>query len=313
MNEFDIIQRFFTHQPCLRKDVNLGIGDDAAIISPPVNHQIVITTDTLVYGVHFPIETSPYDIGFKSLAVNLSDLAAMGATPAWLTLALTLPTADETWLKEFSRGFFALASEYPLQLIGGDLTHGPLTVTVQAQGLIPTGQAIQRSHAKPGDLIYVTHTLGDAALALAVLQHKITIPDDDQKMISTKLNRPIPQLKIGEQLRGMATSAIDISDGLAADLGHILGKSAVGAEVNVDLIPLSNTLRYQITKEEALHFALSGGDDYELCFTIPADKKNLVPAHCTCIGKITDTNKLDLQFSDGKKYHLNKAGYQHFT
>src|SRR5579872_3431761 len=173
LNEFAIIQHFFTTQNISRNDVILGIGDDAAIITPPANQQIVITTDTLVNGVHFLQDTSPYDIGFKSLAVNLSDLAAMGATPAWVTLALTLPLVDETWLNDFSRGFFALASEYKTQLIGGDLTHGPLTITIQAHGLIPSGQAIQRATAKPGDLIYVTNTLGDAALGLAILQNKI--------------------------------------------------------------------------------------------------------------------------------------------
>lgn len=312
MNEFEVIQHFFNRQSILREDVNLTIGDDAAIITPPAGHQIAITTDTLVYGVHFPIDTSPYDIGFKSLAVNLSDLAAMGATPAWLTLALTLPSVDELWLKEFSDGFFSLASKYQAQLIGGDLTRGPLTITIAAHGLIPTGQALKRNTAKPGDLIYVTNTLGDAAAALAFLQNKTSIPDENKNSILTKLNRPIPQIKTGEQLRDIATSCIDISDGLVADLGHILEKSAVGAEVNVDCIPLSETLQKYVNKEEALHFALSGGDDYELCFTVPADKINFVPANCTCIGKIINSNKLNLQFSDGKKYDLTHAGYQHF-
>lgn len=313
MNEFAVIQHFFSTQTLSRKDVALGIGDDAAIITPPANQQIVITTDTLVSGVHFPTETLPYDIGFKSLAVNLSDLAAMGATPAWLTLALTLPTIDETWLKDFTRGFFTLATEHQAQLIGGDLTHGPLTITIQAHGLIPLNQAIQRNTAKPGDLIYVTNTLGDAAFALAILQNKINIPTEHQKNLFTKLNQPIPQIKIGERLRGIANSAIDISDGLAADLGHILEKSTVGAEINVDLIPLSNIMRESISKDNALHFALSGGDDYELCFTVPLDKQHLVPEHCTCIGKITNTTKLDLRFSNGIKYNLPHTGYQHFT
>jgi thiamine-monophosphate kinase len=312
MNEFAIIQHFFTTQRISRNEVTLGIGDDAAIITPPANQQIVITTDTLVENVHFLKQTSAYDIGFKSLAVNLSDLAAMGATPAWITLALTLPAMDETWLTDFSRGFFALASDYKTQLIGGDLTHGPLTITIQAHGLIPSGQAIQRNHAKPGDLIYVTNTVGDAAIGLAILQNKIHLPEENQKSFITKLNRPTPQIKIGEELRGIASAAIDISDGLIADLGHILEKSSVGAEINVDLIPLENALKNNVTQKEALTFALNGGDDYELCFTVPAEKKNRVPKNCTCIGKITDTKKLDLRFSDGTKYHLLQAGYQHF-
>jgi len=313
MNEFAVIQHFFNAQNISRKDVALGIGDDGAIITPPAHQQIVITTDTLVNGVHFPAATLPYDIGYKSLAVNLSDLAAMGATPAWLTLALTLPSIDEQWLKDFSRGFFALAAEYQAQLIGGDLTHGPLAITVQAHGLIPVGQAMQRSAAKSGDLIYVTNTLGDAALGLAVLQKKINLSREYQENILAKLNRPTPQIKIGEQLRGIANAAIDISDGLAADLGHILEKSAVGADIHVDQIPLSKILRDHLNKNDALRFALSGGDDYELCFTVPADKKNLIPQHCTCIGKITDAKKLALRWSDGTKYPLDNAGYQHFT
>ncbi len=313
MNEFSIIQHFFTTQKVMRHDVILGIGDDAAIVSPPTNQQIVITTDTLVDGVHFPKETSPFDIGHKSLAVNLSDLAAMGASPAWLTLALTLPNIDETWLRDFARGFFTLAEEYNAQLIGGDLTRGPLTITIQAHGLIPAGTAIQRNNAKPGDLIYVTNTLGDAALGLAVLQNKITLPNQDQKNIIAKINRPTPQIKMGEQLRGIASAALDISDGLAADLGHILEKSHVGAEVNVNLIPLSTFLRDNIHYQDALQFALSGGDDYELCFTVPPNKINQVPENCTCIGKITNTNKLELHDSNGNEFYLNHTGYQHFT
>ncbi|HSW69008.1 MAG TPA: thiamine-phosphate kinase [Gammaproteobacteria bacterium] len=300
MNEFDVIKHFFTSQKIARKDVALGIGDDAAIITPHEDQQIVITTDTLINGVHFPEKTAAYDIGFKALAVNLSDLAAMGATPAWLTLALTLPSVDETWLKEFSRGFFDLAEKYNAELIGGDLTKGPLTVTIQALGLVPFNQAITRSGAKPGDLIYVTNTLGDAAFALVSTEFS---------GLKEKLNRPTPQIKIGEQLRGIAHAAIDISDGLVADLGHILEKSNAGAEIHVDALPLSDALRQHINKYE---FALNGGDDYELCFTVPENKKNRVPKNCTCIGKITDSKKINLLFSDGTRYDLDKKGYQHF-
>ncbi|HSW93774.1 MAG TPA: thiamine-phosphate kinase [Gammaproteobacteria bacterium] len=311
MNEFAIIQRFFTPQTLSRKDVLLGTGDDAAIISPPTDQQLVITTDTLVKGVHFPINTSAADIGFKSLAVNLSDLAAMGATPAWLTLALTLPAVDETWLTDFSRDFLTLATNYHAELIGGDLTQGPLTITVQAIGLVPTGQAIQRNTAKPGDFIYVSNTPGDAAAGLAFLQKKINLSIDDQKNCVEKLNRPIPRIQLGEQLRDIASAAIDLSDGLLADLGHILEKSGVGATIHPDQIPLSNALSH-LEKDQALHFALNGGDDYELCFTVPADKKNRVPKECTCIGTITDTQTLDLIFSNGKRYPVPDKGWQHF-
>ncbi len=311
MNEFELIQHFFTQQSISRDDVTLGIGDDAAIVTPPPHQQIVITTDTLVADIHFLANTDPYDIGYKSLAVNLSDLAAMGATPAWLTLALTLPRADEAWVKDFSRGFFKLATEYQAQLIGGDLTRGPLTITIQAHGLIPTGQAIHRKSAQPGDLIYVSHTVGDAAAALAYLQNKITLPEKDKALVLEKLNRPTPRIALGIQLRDVASAAIDISDGLAADLSHILTNSRVGAEINLDLLPLSETLR-QINPEAALSFALKGGDDYELCFTVPAHKKHRVPTYCTCIGKITLETELNFHFSDGKKYNLQDLGYQHF-
>lgn len=312
MNEFDIIRTYFTPQICQRKDVALGIGDDAAIVSPPPNHQIIITTDTLVSGIHFLENANAYDIGVKSLAVNLSDLAAMGATPAWVTLALTLPNATDAWLKDFSRGFFKLATEHNVQLIGGDLSHGALSITIQAHGLIPTNQAIRRSGAKAGDLIYVTHTVGDASLALDFLQKKISIPSMYQAELVQQLNQPTPRVKIGEALRSIASAAIDISDGLIADLKHILDMSKVGAHINVDQIPLSTALKESTTKNQALTYALSGGDDYELCFTVPKSKLNFLPEHCTCIGEITASLELDLRFSDGTKYNLNTDGYTHF-
>jgi len=312
MNEFEIIQHFFSKQATHRKDVIIGIGDDAALVSIPPNKQMVITTDTLVNDVHFPIDAHAFDIGYKALAVNLSDLAAMGATPAWLTLSLTLPHIDKKWLEEFSRGFFVLATEFEAQLIGGDLTKGPLTITIQAQGLVNPGEAILRHTAKPGDLIYVTNTLGDAAAGLAYLQHKINLNSLSHEKFLTKLNRPFPQIKMGKQLVNIATAAIDISDGLIADLNHILEKSEVGAEIIVDHIPLSEDLCASMNQMDALNFALNGGDDYELCFTVPENKKNKVPKNCSCIGIITDTKKLDLQFSNGKKFVLNKMGYQHF-
>lgn len=312
MNEFELIQHFFNQQTVSRADVTLGIGDDAAIITPPPQQQIVITTDTLVNNIHFLANTDPQDIGYKSLAVNLSDLAAMGATPAWLTLALTLPQADENWLRKFARGFFSLASEHQAQLIGGDLTHGPLAVTIQAHGLVPTGQAILRGNAQPDDLIYVSHTVGDAALALACLQNKMSLSENDKAIVLAKLHRPTPRVTLGIELRNITNAAIDISDGLAADLQHILTNSRVGAEINVDQIPLSDVLRRSVSREAALAFALSGGDDYELCFTVSAAKKDLVPKNCTCIGKITRDTAFNLYFSDGKKYHLPATGYQHF-
>ncbi|MDI1352139.1 MAG: thiamine-phosphate kinase [bacterium] len=240
MNEFELITHFFAnqHQPH-RQDVVMGIGDDCAIVEVPQGQQLLVSMDTLVSGVHFPITTTPYDIGYKALAVNLSDLAAMGANPAWITLALTLPTADQQWLSSFKEGFFGLAKQFQVVLIGGDTTRGPLALTVQAHGFVPHGQAITRQNAQPGDLIYVTNTLGDAGLALKHLNHEVNIPSQFTELLLNRLNRPMPRVKEGLLLRNYATAMIDLSDGLISDLGHILKKSGVGALIHLDKIPLS--------------------------------------------------------------------------
>lgn len=312
LNEFDIINMFFKNQNIKRDDVILGIGDDCAIVQTTPHQKIAVTTDTLIAGVHFPLDTSAYDIGFKSLAVNLSDLAAMGASPSWASLALTLPDANETWLKEFSRGFFELASQHHIQLIGGDLTRGPLSITITAQGFIT--HLITRSHAKPDDLIYVTHTLGDAALGLLCIEEKIFLVDEFKKKSIEQLNRPQPQILLGKKLAPIAHAMIDISDGLAADLKHILNASQTGALLYIDQIPLSPALK-ALPFDQAISLALNGGDDYQLCFTIPPEKqvelKNL--PQLTCIGKITSSPELKLQFKDGKTYHTPIHGYQHFV
>lgn len=308
LNEFDIIQTFFDKQTQANANIILGIGDDAAIVAVPEHHELIITTDTLVANVHFPSHTSAYDIAYKALAVNLSDLAAMGATPAWVTLALTLPEANEQWLTDFSKGFFTLANHYHVALIGGDITRGPLSITIQAHGIIPKGTALRRDGAQVDDLIYVTNTLGDAGLALTYHQKKTL-----SQNILDKFYRPEPQIVIGEKLRGIANAAIDISDGLAADLGHILKKSHVGAEIIVDKIPLSKSLLETVSIEEGIQLALTAGDDYELCFTVPENKlSQLNNKHLTCIGKITRNAGLDLHYQNGKKYDLKNHGYQHF-
>lgn len=309
MNEFDIIAQFFAKQIVTRPDVILGIGDDCAIVEVPADQQLAITTDTLVAGVHFPTDTPAFDIGYKSLAVNLSDLAAMGATPAWITLALTLPEKNVRWLTEFSRGLFELAQRYQIQLIGGDITRGPLTITIEAKGFIPKNQALKRSAAKVGDLIYVTNTLGDAALGLLCAEKKISLQPDYQTYLLSRLNRPEPRVEIGEQLRGIAHAAIDISDGLAADLGHILEKSQVGATVYVDALPLSEALLRSVATPQAIELALNGGDDYELCFTAP---KEIHDSRFTCIGIITQTLRLNLLYKDERPYSGKVNGYQHF-
>lgn len=297
MNEFNIIEKFFVKKNN-RSDVLLGIGDDAAIVSVPVHHELVITTDTLVAGIHFDKKISAKNLGYKSLAVNLSDLAAMGATPAWFTLALSMPNPDEKWLTDFSEGLFELASSFDVSLIGGDLTRGPLSITIGAFGFVPKNTGIQRNLAKINDNIYVTNTLGEAAFALK-----------NPLAPRNRLDHPIPRVKEGEKLRGIVNAMIDISDGLASDLGHILEKSHCGAIIYVDKIPLSKSLLTQ-PFDEALTFALQGGDDYELCFTMDENKQP--PIDCTWIGKITDQSGIQFVFSDGKKYDKKFNGYQHF-
>ena len=314
LHEFDIIKQFFAAQRTHRPDVVVGIGDDCAVVDVPSDQQLVMTMDTLVADIHFfnSNVTTPYEIGYKALAVNLSDLAAMGAMPAWITLGITLPQADETWLKDFCKGLFHLAQKYNVQLIGGDLTRGPLTITIQAHGFVPKNQAIKRSGAKPGDLIYVTNTLGDAALGLLILQNKITVPEQYKNDFIFRLHQPYPQIEMGISLRHIANSAIDISDGLAADLNHILQASKVGAVIEVDRLPLSNALRECIPLDEAYHLALTGGDDYELCFTIPPEHQAVLNENVTCIGVITEKAGLDLRFKDGRSYNRAVKGYKHF-
>jgi thiamine-monophosphate kinase len=319
MHEFDLIQHFFAHQlQPMRTDVVLGIGDDCAITTLPPGHELALSIDTLVAGIHFPDSATAEEIGHKALAVNLSDLAAVGAAPAWVTLALTLPRIDEVWLALFAQGFFTLAQQYQTVLIGGDLTRGPLTISIQAHGFIPAGQAITRSHAKPGDLIYVTNTLGDAGLALHYLQQKIDLTPQ-QMSIMQRLHKPMPRIAEGIALRNIANAMIDVSDGLAADLSHILTQSNVSATIHLERLPLSATLRQAVPLELAYSLALTAGDDYELCFTAPKNKQSLIKSKlksATCIGEIRATKQHDphqlMVQLDGKPYFVGVGGYQHF-
>ena len=265
--EFSLIKQYFTSQPVKRKDVSTGIGDDCAILTVPEKQQVAISTDTLVSGIHFLPTISPEDLAYKALAVNISDLAAVGADPAWASLALTLPKVDNDWLEAFSRSLFALAEYYSIQLIGGDTTKGPLSLTITIQGLVPQGMALLRSGAKIGDWIYVTGFLGDSAAGLAVLQNRLqpSQPESRDYFITRHL-RPQPRLLQGQALRSLASAAIDISDGLISDLNHILTASGCGARINLDALPYSTAMKSQVSKEQAEIWALSGGEDYELCF-----------------------------------------------
>ena len=295
----------------------MGIGDDGAVVRVPPGVELVLTSDTLVAGVHFSEDIPPEDLGYKALAVNLSDLAAMGARPAWATMALTLPQADEAWLAAFAQGFFELAQRFSVALIGGDLTRGPLSITVQMHGFVPEGRALRRSGAQAGHYIYVTGTLGDAALALTPRLAELT--DTYRPYLLGRLYRPSPRISEGLILRAIASSAIDISDGLIADLGHILETSHVGAVLEVDRLPLSTALQKIKDKKYGWELALTGGDDYELCFTLPPEHQAVLESKrsdfaCTvsCIGRIEAERGLRCIEHDGTPYLPQGAGYRHF-
>jgi thiamine-monophosphate kinase len=318
-SEFDIIRRYFTDQQSSRTDVSLGIGDDAALLKPPSGQSLVVSVDTLVSGVHFPIDTKPEAIGHKALAVNLSDMAAMGAEPAWFTLAITLPDADENWLTQFSQGLFALASEHKIQLVGGDTTHGPLSITLQIMGFVPEGQALIRGGAVVGDAIYVTGSLGDAGAGLQVKQGQLNPPISIARQLVDKLEQPRPQVKVGMALRELANAAIDISDGLNADLGHVLTASNVGADISIDKLPLSDVFQ-SLKLTDSWQLAASSGDDYELCFTVNESNEksalqnlNTMGCDCTKIGTISAQPGLRWLDKSGDEKLLSLTGYDHFN
>lgn len=315
--EFDLIQQYFSHDYPQRTDVVLSVGDDAALCNVPAGQQLAISVDTLVAGVHFPLETAAEAIGHKALAVNLSDMAAMGAQPAWMTLALTCPHIEPKWLQGFAHGLRQLATAANVSLIGGDTTRGNLTITIQIMGLVPAGQALTRSGAQVGDGIYVTGSLGDAGLGLAIVQGRATAAQAD--WLTRRLSHPSPRWQAGRALLGIANSAIDISDGLAADLGHILTASGVGATLIVDDLPLSTAMQAAVTQEQAWQYALTAGDDYELCFTVPAAAQALLPdllspaARYSHIGTIETMTGLRCVRRDGSAFSLTQTGYQHFV
>jgi len=315
MHEFEIINSFFKDQQAAQSDVVLGVGDDCAIVDVPSNKQLAITTDTLNADVHFFADVHPADLGHKALAVSLSDLASMGAEPKWVTLNLSMTKSDEKWLREFSAGFFALAKKHNVSLIGGDLTSGPLSVTVQGLGLLPSGKKLTRSGAKVSDLIVVTGELGDAGLALKYLQKELLLDEKTGEKVLAKLNRPEPQCEVGQKLLDSASSCIDISDGLAADLEHILDNSKVGAEIFINDIPISNELKNTLPVEQALKLALTAGDDYHLCFTVPESKKTELEKlniKCFQIGKIVEGKELIIYDQENNPIKLTSTGYQHF-
>lgn len=320
LSEQEIIETYFTHQATHRKDVGLGIGDDCALLNVPHDQRLAVCMDTLISGVHFSPKTPAEDIAYKAAAVNLSDLAAMGAEPAWLSLSLTMPDVHEKWLQAFSNGLFHILNEFNMQLVGGDITRGPLAITAQAHGFIPPNTAITRAGASKDDLIYVTGDLGAARLALDIIHHDLQVSASDNKILMRYLNRPVPRISEGLHLRSIATAAIDLSDGLLIDLTRILNFSHCGATVTVDDLPVNKILPEYLSENKAQEYALAGGDDYELCFTVAPDNEDTLLAAfseldtpITKIGVIEKRPGLRLVDRQGNVVETpTKSGYQHF-
>ena len=315
--EFDLIQQYFS-RPVV--SAHLGVGDDAALLQPALGHWLAVSTDTLVCGVHFLPDADAMGLGWKALAVNLSDLAAMGATPRWTTLALTLPTVDHTWLAGFVEGFYQCAQQYGIELVGGDTTRGPLNIGVTVMGEVPVGAALRRDGAQCGDTVWVSGELGDAALALAALQGKLALSQIDQAALFARLHTPTPRLALGQALRGIATSAIDVSDGLLADLGHILQRSGMGATLNLPCIPMSDIAHTLMGQALVTTAMMTGGDDYELCFTAPPNASAAINAigiqlglKLTAIGRIEAGSTLQVLDQHDQAMTLSKMGYAHFA
>ena len=320
-SEFELIRRYFTHPA---RHTLLGVGDDAALIKVRRGCELAISADMLVAGRHFLEDVEPRKLGHKALAVNLSDLAAMGAVPRWATLALALPSANVPWVREFARGFMALARRFDVDLIGGDTTGGPLNICVQIMGETPAGKALRRDGARAGDDIWVSGTLGDAALGLAALQRRITLTPQERRHCVARLEMPTPRVALGLALRGVARSAIDISDGLLADLGHVLERSGVAADIEFSALPVSTAMRRHLHRTVARSAILAGCDDYELCFTAPRSARARVVAagrqarvKVGRIGTIRARRKgspaLTVRGDDGKIVRMTRGGYDHFA
>ncbi len=315
-SEFDLIRRFFTRPA---PGAVLGVGDDAALIQVAPGMELAVSTDMLLAGHHFFPDADPFQLGYKALAVNLSDLAAMGASPRWATLSLALPEADEAWLAAFAEGFFGIAREYGVDLVGGDTTRGPLVICVQIMGEVPAGQALRRSGARAGDEVWLSGHIGDAALALAHLQHRVTLQPHEVAACLPALHTPTPRVELGERLRGLATSAIDISDGLLADLGHILECSGLGAELAFAKLPASPVLRAHLHQPVARDCLLAGGDDYELCFTAPPARRAEIETigratglPLTAVGRTGQGGGLRVLDENGRLVESQTKGFDHF-
>ena len=314
--EFDLIRRHFTRPAA---NAVLGVGDDCALVDVTNGMDLAVSTDTMVSGTHFFPDVDPENLGHKALAVNLSDMAAMGAMPYWAMLALTLPNVDHAWLAAFAKGFFDLAQEYNVSLIGGDTTRGPLTMTVTIMGEVPAGAALRRSGAKAGNDVWVTGNIGDAALAVAHRHGRIVLAEGDYREAVMRLYEPTPRVSVGQSLRGLATSAIDVSDGLLADLTHICRLSGVGATIDLASVPVSSIGARHIHSDEGRNAILAGGDDYELCFTAHPNSRESIEdltdvfgIPITRVGQIKRGKGVSLLGSDGKPVKIDGRGYDHF-
>ncbi|MCQ4164366.1 thiamine-phosphate kinase [Tahibacter harae] len=323
MGEFALIDEIRRRCALARPDVVLGIGDDAALLRVAADQELAVSMDTLVAGVHFPLQTEPFDIGWKALAVNLSDLAAMGAAPAWATLALTLPQADRDWVAAFCDGFAALARPHALALVGGDTTQGPLSITVTVHGFVPAGRALRRDGAQPGDAVLVSGFPGDAAAGLTCVLASALLratAEAERAELLQRVNRPTPRVDLGLALRGLATAAIDVSDGLVQDLGHIAARSGVAARVEAEQLPCSPALAAVGDAAQRRQWQLFGGDDYELCFTAPPAALPAVHAAAAAagvpvrvIGRIEAGSGVRVCDADGAEVSLQRGGWEHFA
>lgn len=321
MDEFSLIRQYFA-KATQHKSVALGIGDDCAVLIPPKGKHLAVSLDTLVEGVHFPVATPAKHIATRALNTALSDLAAMGAEPLWVTMGLTLPHAEQDWVAEFCASFLSECDHYGCCLVGGDLTRGPLTISVQVHGTVVPDQVLRRSGARPDDIIYVTGNLGDGAAGLALIQHKITLPKSAQEYLLQRFYRPTPRITEAQHLLGLAHSAIDISDGLVADLGHLCAASGVGAVIDASGIPTSEHWHKHVSTDQTMRWALTGGDDYELCFTVPSERAPAIEAlvekgliNAIAIGNIvekTGVHVLNKSLHKDNVMVLDSLGYNHF-
>lgn len=317
--EFSLIDKYFSNRQSQRKDVQLSLGDDCAIVQAPENVRIAISTDTLVAGTHFLHDANPAWVAHKALTANLSDLAAMGATPAWVSMAITMPEPDEAWLKPFCDAFFELADYFSVQLIGGDTTKGPLSVTLTVQGFVPEKRALMRSGANLGDWIYVTGSLGDSKAGLDVILGEVDKNKPFSEVLEKRHYLTTPRVVAGQALLNVASSCIDISDGLISDLQHIMKRSEVGATIDVSALPLSKELiDFCDDRELALQYALTSGEEYELCFTVPEEHRGglestlaHIGTEITCIGEIRPQGTFEL-LRDGKPVDWSLSGFDHF-